>query len=151
MIPLKPPSVDPIESVMIRFGNRSRKRSLTDWLNRAALDDNATRLDASQRSGSASRASISGRPIASPVINMALMPCASTRSQTASASNLGSSTIVVPMNHWLIVAICAAPCISGGMTQNTSPVSDAAACSALVNSDSTRSPVSASMPCPRAK
>ena len=32
------------------------------------------------------------------------------------------STRVLPRNHWLSVAICAAPCMSGGMTQNTSGV-----------------------------
>ncbi len=54
--------------------------------------------------------------------------------------------MVLPMNHWLNVAICAAPCISGGITQNTSGVSEAAACSALEYSLATRSLVRASMP-----
>ena len=44
-----------------RFGNRSRNRSLTDCENSAALDDTEIRLDASQRSGSSSSASIIGR------------------------------------------------------------------------------------------
>ena len=59
--------------------------------------------------------------------------------------------MVLPMNHWLSVAIWAAPCISGGITQKTSPVSLAAACSARVCSLATRSLVRASMPCPSAK
>ena len=151
MTPLKPPSVEPIESVMIRSGKRSRKRSLTDWEKRAALELTEIRLEASQRPASASSASIIGRATASPVMITELMPWASTRSHTPSASNLDTSTIVEPMNHWLSMAICAAPCMSGGITPKISGVSDAAAISALVNSEETRSLVSASMPWPRAK
>jgi hypothetical protein len=47
--------------------------------------------------------------------------------------------------HW------AAPCIMGGITMKTRPPPDAAARSAIVNSLVTRSPVTASMPCPSAK
>ena len=136
---------------MIRFGNRSRNRSLTDCENSAALDDTEIRLDASQRSGSSSSASIIGRATASPVMITELTPWASTRSHTPAGSNLDTSTIVEPMNHWLMVAICAAPCMSGGITPKISGVSDAAACSALVNSLATRSLVRASIPWPRAK
>ena len=105
----------------------------------------------SQRSGSASSASISGRAIASPVMSTEFTPCSWNVSHTPSALNWRTITSVDPRNHWLSVAICAAPCMSGGMMQNTSGVSLAAACSERKYSFGTRSPVVASMPWPSAK
>ena len=137
--------------MIIRFGNASRKRSFTVWLNSAALDVSTKNESVVQRPGLASSASIIGRATASPVIIAALIEWSWTSCQTSSPSNFRCRTVALPRNHWLSVAICAAPCMSGGITRKTIWPSDAAACSARENSEATRSPVTASMPWARPK
>jgi hypothetical protein len=64
----------------------------------AAEELTAISDDVSYLSLLASRCSIIGRPMASPVMSAALTRSFSTSSHTASPLNLGSSTIVLPWN-----------------------------------------------------
>ena len=74
-MPLKPLSVAPMESVMIRFSKRSRNRSFTVGEKTAALELRLMKLDRSSSvpaASSSSKASMSGRPMASPTIRIEL-------------------------------------------------------------------------------
>ena len=97
-MPLKPPSDEPIESVITRLGKRAKKRSFTGAENSAALELTASSELVSHRFGLASSVSINGRAIASPVIMMAFAFSRSIESHTPSASNRGVSITVLPLN-----------------------------------------------------
>ena len=62
---------------------------------------------------------MSGRPIASPVIMMALAFSRSTSRHTSSGSNFGVSTTVLPWNSIADMPHWHAPCISGGSMNDT--------------------------------
>ncbi len=122
-MPVKPLSVAPIESVRIRLGKRSRKRSFTVGENTAALE---LRLMKHERSSSSpavsisSSASMRGRPMASPTMRMELIRCRSTWRHTSWASNFSTSTLMLPWKNCMRLLAKAAPCMSGGVLRNTS-------------------------------
>ena len=100
---------------------------------------------------SASSASISGRPIASPVIMIALTFSRSTVDHTSSASNFGVSTTVLPLEHHAEHS----PLARAVHERRQHERHDAGTgwrrpCRASSVSDSTLWPVMASMPCPSA-
>ena len=81
--------------------------------NRAAVLD-STNSEARSYSPD-SRASSSGRPIASPVKNSRFTLCFSMVRHTSSASNSGARMLVWPANKAIQVADWVAPWIIGGM------------------------------------
>src|SRR5262245_383441 len=96
-MPLAPPSDEPTASVITRLGNRSRYWSFTDGENTAAVDDSEMIDDRSRLLlGSSSRASINGRPMASPVIMIAFTFSSSISSHTRWGSKVGTSTTLWP-------------------------------------------------------
>ena len=115
LVPPNPVSEEPMESVMTRFGNSSRKRCLRLGENNAAVLASRNSEDRSRSSTVPSRASSSGRPIASPVKNNRLTLCFSIARHTSSASNSGASTTVWPANSAIQVADWVAPWIIGGI------------------------------------
>ena len=87
-IPLAPPSDEPMASVITTSGKRSRNWSLSEGEKMAAVEDSDRIDDRSRlRLGSSSRASTSGRAMASPVIMIELAFSASTRRHTSCGSN----------------------------------------------------------------
>ncbi len=115
-MPWKPVSEAPTESVKIAFGNASIQRFFTCGLNTAALLEMTNRLEASYGVPVAawrSYSSMSGRAMASPVMNISWHPFDSTSSQVRRASNFGSSTVACPPKRCMSSAACAPPCMSG--------------------------------------
>ena len=120
-MPLAPPSDDPMASVITSLGKRSRNWSFTDGENTAAVDDSEMIDDRSRfLLGSSSRASINGRPMASPVIMIAFTFSSSTRCQTWWGSKCGHEHDLVPTKLCPITAHWVAPCIRGAMGRNVS-------------------------------
>ena len=149
LVPPKPVSEEPIESVMMRLGSSSRNFSLM-------LVENSAAVLASRNSERqvvlglpcswwASSASSSGRAIASPVKNSRLTLCSWIIRQTSSALNSGASTTVWPENSDIQVADCVAPWIIGGIGSRIIG-GLAAACLARSYSSAIGSPVAKSVP-----
>ena len=151
-MPLAPPSDEPTASVITRLGKRSRNWSFTDGENTAAVDDSEMIDDRSRfLLGSSSRASINGRPMASPVIMIAFTLSSSTRRHTWWGSKWGTSTTLWPTKLWPITAHWVAPCIRGAMGRNVSWRPRALPRSTRSWGASASLPVSRSMPPPSAK
>ena len=93
---------------------------------------------------------MSGRAIASPVIEIVVMPYFATASHTRCGSNFGRITLVRPFMSPPRVPHCAAPCMSGASTR-VAPGSAALASFDSLYSSSMRSPVTKSMPPPRVR
>ena len=148
LVPPKPVSEDPMESVMIRSGSSSRNFSLMLVENSAAVLASKNRDDRSYSlpfSWWASSASSSGRAIASPVKNSRFTLCSAMVRHTSSASNSGTSTTVWPENSDIQVADWVAPWIIGGIGYRTIGAF-AAACLARSYSSAIGSPVAKSVP-----
>ena len=84
--PFPPPSDEPMLSVMTRFGRWRKKSSFTEGEKTAAVLITATSEERSYLPGDSSRASVSGRPMASPVMNRLWIFSASTRRHTSCGS-----------------------------------------------------------------
>ncbi len=153
--PFDPPSDDPTASVSTMVGSSSMSRSFSEGEKSAAVLPIPNSDDRSYSASGASRASIIGRAIASPVIMIMLIFSCSTRRHVRSASNLAMSTTRDPRNAPLITPHCVAPCISGaiGIIVGCPPPASACAFAASTRLDgpSTRSFVTGSMPPPSAK
>ena len=143
LVPPKPVSEEPIESVITRLGSNSQNRSLRLGENSAAVLD--SRNSAERSYSPDSSASSNGRPMASPVKNSRFTLCFSTVRHTCSASNSGASTLVCPANSAIQVADWVAPWIIGGIANRT--IGGAAtAWRACSYSSATNSPVAKSVP-----
>ena len=119
MMPLAPPSDEPMASVSTTLGKRSRNWSLSDGENTAAVDDSDSSDDRSRPLlGSSSRASTSGRAMASPVIISELAFSSSTSRHTSWGSNWPMSTTLLPWKLCPMTAHWVAPCMSGAMGRN---------------------------------
>ena len=105
-----------MESVRNAFGNAVSQRPLTSGLKMAAVLEMATRLAAWYGCPVAawrSNSSISGRAIASPVMNSSWTPSRSVTSQVLAGSNLGSRSVRCPANRCMSRPVWAPPCMSG--------------------------------------
>ena len=112
-IPLLPVSDDPMASVIMMLGRRAKNWSFTGALNSAAEETTAYREERSWLAPASSSDSISGLPMASPVIMSELTPSFSTSSHTSCGSNLAISTIFEPTKLRPMTAHWVAPCIRG--------------------------------------
>jgi hypothetical protein len=140
-MPLAPVSEEPMASTIIRFGNSSRKRSLSTGEKTTAVEASTNSELRSSASGPprSSRASSSGRAMASPVIETLLIASRSMVRQASWGSNRRCITERFPSKakrknpHW------AAPCMRGGRLSERIGASLASALRARVHSSSTGS------------
>ena len=114
VIPLFPPSEDPMASVITRLGRWTKNWSLTGAENSAADDTTASeRREVVVGAPGSSSDSISGLPMASPVIITEFTCSSPTSRQTSWGSNLAIRTIFEPTKLWPMTHHWVAPCMSG--------------------------------------
>ena len=148
VMPLLPPSEDPMASVITRLGRRSKNWSLTGAEKSAADDTTASSDERSCSVPSSSRDSISGLPMASPVIITEFTFSSPTRRHTSCGSNLAIRTILAPTKLCPMTHHCVAPCMSGATGRCTSP--PLAPLATIWAGSVIRSLVTGSVPPPRA-